>query len=163
MPATNKRNTADDSPTMAAAKPCLWAMSHSVAIVPAPPPIKFHAFRAGVKTSITKRQACLAIPAHGSMPTLYQVSNHPDETRTFDHGQVEVMKIGGAKIDSCQAHHVGYVLTGRLHVLSDDGGEAEIGPGEAYDIEPGHDGWVVGDEAVTSVEFSGAESYAKRG
>jgi hypothetical protein len=110
--------------------------------------------------------------------------DNPDETRTFDHGQVEVVKIGGAtvgrytfepgwrwsesvkpiaKTDSCQAHHVGYVLTGRLHVLSDDGGEAEIGPGEAYEIEPGHDGWVVGDEAVTSVEFSGAESYAKRG
>ena len=88
----------------------------------------------------------------------------PDETRTFDHGQVEVVKIGGAtigrytfepgwrwsesvkpiaKTDSCQAHHVGYVLTGRLHVLSDDGGEAEIGPGKAYEIEPGHDGWVV--------------------
>ena len=110
--------------------------------------------------------------------------DNPDETRMFDHGQVEVVTIGGAtigrytfepgwrwsesvkpiaKTDSCQAHHVGYVLTGRLHVLSDDGGEAEIGPGEAYEIEPGHDGWVVGDEAVTSVEFSGAESYAKRG
>src|SRR5205823_14376182 len=39
-----------------------------------------------------------------------------------------------AKTDSCQAHHVGYILTGRLHVLSDDGGEAELGPGEPYEI-----------------------------
>ncbi len=106
----------------------------------------------------------------------------PDETRTFDHGQVEVVKIGGAtigrytfepgwkwsesvkpiaKTDSCQAHHVGYILTGRLHVVSDDGGEAELGPGEAYEVEPGHDAWVVGDEAVRSIEFSGAERYAK--
>jgi|ERR671930_996250 hypothetical protein len=106
----------------------------------------------------------------------------PDETRTFQNGQVEVLKIGGAtigryrfepgwrwsehvkpiaKTDSCQAHHVGYVLTGRLHVVADDGGEAELGPGEAYEVQPGHDAWVVGDEAVTTVEFTGAERYAK--
>jgi ethanolamine utilization protein EutQ (cupin superfamily) len=108
----------------------------------------------------------------------------PDETRTFDHGQVEVVKIGGAtigrytfepgwrwsesvkpiaKTDSCQVHHVGYILTGRLHVQSDDGGQADLGPGDVYDIEPGHDGWVVGDESVTSIEFTGAETYAKTG
>jgi mannose-6-phosphate isomerase-like protein (cupin superfamily) len=44
-----------------------------------------------------------------------------------------------AKTDSCQAHHVGYVLSGRLHVKTDDGGETEIGPGEAYEVQPGHD------------------------
>ncbi len=52
-------------------------------------------------------------------------------------------------------------MSGTLHVVSDDGAETEIGPGEAYDVEPGHDAWVVGDEAVRSVEFSGAETYAK--
>ena len=108
--------------------------------------------------------------------------DNPDETRTFENGQVEVVKIGGAtigrytfepgwrwsehvkpiaKTDSCQAHHVGYLMSGTLHVVSDDGTETEIGPGEAYDVEPGHDAWVVGDEAVRSVEFSGAETYAK--
>jgi hypothetical protein len=108
----------------------------------------------------------------------------PDETRTFDHGQVQLVKVGEstigrytfepgwrwsesvkpiAKTDSCQVHHIGYVLSGRLHVVTDDGGEAEIGSGEAYDIQPGHDGWVVGDEAVTSVEFTGAERYAAKG
>jgi uncharacterized cupin superfamily protein len=48
-------------------------------------------------------------------------------------------------------------MSGRLHVMAEDGGEAEIRPGEAYDIQPGHDGWVVGDEAVVAVEFSPAE------
>ena len=28
----------------------------------------------------------------------------------------------------------------------EDGTEVEIGPGDAYVIEPGHDAWVVGDE-----------------
>jgi len=102
---------------------------------------------------------------------------NPDETMTFDNGQVDVVTIGGSTIrrttfepgwrwsenvkpiattDSCQVHHVGYILSGRLHVATEDGGEAEIGPGEAYEIQPGHDGWVVGDEAVVTIEFSPA-------
>jgi hypothetical protein len=99
----------------------------------------------------------------------------PDDTMTFDLGEVEVVRIGGsiirrstfepgwrwsqnikpiAKTDSCQVHHVGYILSGRLGVATNDGGEAEIGPGEAYEIQPDHDGFVVGDEAVISIEFS---------
>ena len=54
-------------------------------------------------------------------------------------------------------------MSGRLHVKTDDGGETEIGPGEAYEVQPGHDAWVVGDEAVRSVEFTGAEKYATKG
>ena len=106
----------------------------------------------------------------------------PDETRTFDHGQAEIVKIGDrtvgrytfqrgwkwsgsvnpiAKTDSCQVHHVGYVLTDHLHVVSEDGGEAHLGPGETYDIEPGHDAWVVGDEPAIVVDWYGASNYAK--
>ena len=98
----------------------------------------------------------------------------PDETKTFDKGKVEVVKLGDltinrntfepgwrwstsvkplAKTDSCQVHHIGYILSGTLRVAPEDGNETEIGPGEAYDIQPGHDGWVVGDEAVHSIEF----------
>src|SRR4051812_15921172 len=89
----------------------------------------------------------------------------PDERRTFDRGQVEVVNIGGAtigrytfepgwrwsesvkpiaKTDSCQAHHVGYVISGTLHVVPEVGAETDISSGQAYDIEPGHDAWVVG-------------------
>ncbi len=41
--------------------------------------------------------------------------------------------------------------------------EVEIGPGDAYVIEPGHDAWVVGSEAVVSYEFdsTAAETFAK--
>jgi hypothetical protein len=45
-------------------------------------------------------------------------------------------------------------------VATADGGRAEIGPGEAYEIEPGHDGWVVGDEPVISIEFLGRSDLA---
>ena len=39
--------------------------------------------------------------------------------------------------------------------------EAELGAGEAYEVEPGHDAWVVGDEPFVAVELLGAEKYAK--
>jgi hypothetical protein len=102
-----------------------------------------------------------------------------DETTTFDHGSVQVVRVGGvvirsstfapgwrwstsvkpiAKTDSCNVHHVGYLVSGTLGVASDDGKDAEIHAGEAYEILPGHDGWVVGDEAVRSVEFTAAEA-----
>lgn len=65
--------------------------------------------------------------------------------------------------DSCQARHVGVVQSGRLAVRHDDGTEAELGPGEAYVIEPGHEAWVVGDEPAVGYEFDSraAEEYAK--
>ena len=44
---------------------------------------------------------------------------------------------------------------------ADDGSEVEAGPGGVYVIEPGHDAWVVGTEAVVAYEFESAESYAK--
>jgi len=48
---------------------------------------------------------------------------------------------------------VGVVTAGRMHIVHDDGSEADAGPGDAYIIEPGHDAWVVGDEAVVGYEF----------
>ena len=55
------------------------------------------------------------------------------------------------------------VQSGRMHVIHDDGSEGEIGPGEAYVIEPGHDAWVVGDEPMVGFEFESptAEVFAK--
>jgi hypothetical protein len=43
----------------------------------------------------------------------------------------------------------------------DDGTEAEIGPDEAVQIEPGHDAWVVGDVPCVAVDFGIAPTYAK--
>ena len=68
-----------------------------------------------------------------------------------------------AGTDSCQARHVGVVQSGRLNVKHEDGTETEIGPGEAYVIEPGHDAEVIGEERFVAYEFesSSAEEYAR--
>jgi mannose-6-phosphate isomerase-like protein (cupin superfamily) len=108
----------------------------------------------------------------------------PDETRTPDKTRVDVIRMGQttaarlafepgwrwsecikpvAGTESCQLHHVGVVHEGRLGIRHDDGTEVEIGPGDAYVIEPGHDAWVVGDERFVGFEFESraAEEYAK--
>src|SRR6185369_11473535 len=70
----------------------------------------------------------------------------------------DVAPIAGTR--SCQHRHLGYTISGSLHVRMDDGTELVIHPGDAYEIPPGHDGWVDGDEPWDSVEFTSAHSYA---
>ena len=66
-----------------------------------------------------------------------------------------------AGTDSCQTAHLGYVLSGRMHVVMDDGSEGECGPGDAIYLPPGHDAWTVGDEPCVMVDFGQIGSYAK--
>jgi len=44
-----------------------------------------------------------------------------------------------AQTESCEASHVGYCLSGHMHVVMNDGQEADIGPGEFLEIPSGHD------------------------
>jgi hypothetical protein len=97
-----------------------------------------------------------------------------DQTMTFDNGKAEIVTVAGSTVgrftfepgwkwsesvkklagtESCQTHHLGYAMSGHLHVMTDDGSEQDIRAGDAYNIPPGHDGWVVGDEAFLSVEL----------
>jgi hypothetical protein len=106
----------------------------------------------------------------------------PDETRTFDKGKLELVTIGGntfgratfqpgwrwstsvkplVNTKSCEAPHLQYQVSGRLHVVMDDGSEDEFGPGDIALLPPGHDAWVVGDEPVVVIDFSGMVDYAK--
>jgi quercetin dioxygenase-like cupin family protein len=49
--------------------------------------------------------------------------------------------------------HVGYVLSGRMAVRGAHGKEITVGPGEAFEVGPGHDAWVVGDEPCVALDF----------
>ena len=98
----------------------------------------------------------------------------PDDVMAIPNGNVDIVKLGEltvarstfnpgwrwsesvkaiAKTDSCQVHHIGYQVGGRLRVRLNDGSEVEYGPGDAYDIPPGHDAWVLGNEPVVMVDF----------
>ncbi|WP_457030065.1 cupin domain-containing protein [Kitasatospora sp. P5_F3] len=67
-----------------------------------------------------------------------------------------------AGTESCQSAHTGYCLSGRITVRMDDGEEQEFVPGDAMVIAPGHDAWVVGDEACVVLDWQGYTDYAKR-
>ncbi len=108
----------------------------------------------------------------------------PDETRQFvDKGQAAVVNVGEhpvlygtfepgwrwsehvkpiAGTDTCQAPHLLYCISGRMHVAMNDGAEVEVGPGDVASIAPGHDAWVVGDEPCVAVDFGGYAQYAQR-
>ena len=111
--------------------------------------------------------------------------NSPEETRPFEDGKgkLELVNmqegpVGRATFepgwkwsehvkpiagtDSCQAPHLGYYVSGRMHVVMDDGEETEFGPGDFGIIPPGHDAWIVGDEACVVIDWQGFADYAKR-
>lgn len=84
---------------------------------------------------------------------------------TFEPGwrySADVGPIVGAA--SCQTRHLGYVLSGTMHILMDDGTECDITAGDLFDLPSGHDAWVTGNETVVMVDTSPeATRYAKGG
>jgi hypothetical protein len=109
----------------------------------------------------------------------------PDETREFHaHGHAEVVQMHGQTVlrsvfepgwhwkddiapiagtDTCQTHHFGYMVSGRMVVKMNDGTEIECTPGQLIEIEPGHDAWVVGDETCVFIDFGDVSRYAAAG
>lgn len=66
-----------------------------------------------------------------------------------------------AGTESCQAAHAGYVISGRMKIVMDDGEQVEIGPGDFMAAAPGHDAWTIGDEACVIIDWQGMADYAK--
>ncbi|HUQ77991.1 MAG TPA: adenylate/guanylate cyclase domain-containing protein [Patescibacteria group bacterium] len=62
---------------------------------------------------------------------------------------------------TCQFHHIGVTLSGRVRAQMTDGTELEIGPGDVFEIPPGHDAWVIGDVPWVSVDFEAMRTYGK--
>lgn len=107
----------------------------------------------------------------------------PEESRSFTHGELAVVNLPDATVglavfqpgwqwskdikpivgtDSCQEAHTGYVLSGTLHVSMDDGTERDLQEGQAVEISPGHDAWVVGDQPCSMLDWKAAETYGKK-
>ena len=64
-----------------------------------------------------------------------------------------------AGTSTCQLHHLGYSVSGVMHVETDDGQHLDIHPESVYEIPSGHDAWVVGDEPWVTVEWTSARSF----
>jgi hypothetical protein len=107
-----------------------------------------------------------------------------DEVRTFPNGQAEILNTSEGTIgrlvlepgwrwsndvkpvagtEWCEAPHLQYHVSGRLHVRMADGSDFEAVAGDITSLPAGHDAWVVGDEPVVVIDFEGAIDYAKQG
>ncbi len=51
-------------------------------------------------------------------------------------------------------NHIGYILSGKMMIKDSAGNETTIGAGEAFEVGPGHDAWVIGNEPCTALDFS---------
>ena len=108
--------------------------------------------------------------------------SNPDEVLTFPKGRADNVTLGELTVgrlvqepgwrwseqikpiagtESCQFHHVGVGISGRGIVRMDDGTEMLISPGDVFDIPPGHDQWVVGDEPVVAIVWGGWRGFGK--
>ena len=106
----------------------------------------------------------------------------PDETLSLEKGSASTVRLGEmvvgrlvlepgwrwsehvrttAGTTSCQFHHVGLTLSGAMDGQMDDGTEFEVRPGDIFDIPPGHDNWVVGDEPLVAVLWGGWRGWGK--
>ena len=105
----------------------------------------------------------------------------PDEERAIPNGKVEVWNLGDfvvgratfnpgwrwstdikpiAGTDWCEYHHLGLMVQGRMHFITKDGMEMELEAGHLYEVLPGHDAWIVGDEPCIQYDFAGMRTFA---
>jgi class 3 adenylate cyclase len=61
--------------------------------------------------------------------------------------------------DRCQVRHLGYAISGVVAIETEDGRTVEVHGGSAFDIPPGHDSWVVGDEPYVTLEWTGVGEW----
>jgi hypothetical protein len=108
---------------------------------------------------------------------------NPDETRLFEKGKFEIVRLGGLTIGKasyepgwkwsehvsplastalCEVEHVGLVISGSAMVALSDGTEIELSAGTLFYVPPvPHDSWVVGFEPYVSLHFLGTADYSK--
>lgn len=66
------------------------------------------------------------------------------------------------KTNLCMHAHVGFLAQGRVHVEYEDGDIVELVAPHFVSIDPGHDAWVVGDEAAVLIEFDFERDTVKK-
>ena len=106
----------------------------------------------------------------------------PDETKTTPKAEVRLLTIGGftlglrtlepgwrwstammpiVKTEMCMVRHLGYVLSGRMGFVMDDGSKIEVRPGDFFDIHPGHEAWTIGEVPAVFLDLMGAVESRK--
>jgi len=64
--------------------------------------------------------------------------------------------------EMCMHAHAGFLAQGQVHVQYQDGDTVELAAPQFVSIEPGHDAWVVGDQAAVLIEFDFERDTVKK-
>jgi uncharacterized cupin superfamily protein len=62
-------------------------------------------------------------------------------------------KHAGPQTEKESTRHIGYIVSGSMVIQDASGQETTVGPGDAFEIGPNHDGWVIGDEPCVALDF----------
>jgi hypothetical protein len=69
---------------------------------------------------------------------------------------------GTVGTDLCMHAHVGFIARGSIHIQYADGCTVEFVAPQVVAIDPGHEGWVVGDEPAVLIEIDFESETASR-
>lgn len=101
----------------------------------------------------------------------------PDDALTFDKARINVIKVEDKAFTRlslepgftctsllkpeekesgyCEAPHLGYLISGKIHLKMKDGSEYDINAGSIVDIPGGHEGWVEGNSPAVILDLKG--------
>ena len=111
------------------------------------------------------------MPAYSQEQVPIEFEADVAQTRTVEGGELTIaferLSAGvetaplfkGLPDDACQSPHWGYVVSGRLCIVSTDGSEEALDAGQAYYLPAGHN--VVVEEDALVVEFSPTHERAR--
>ena len=60
----------------------------------------------------------------------------------------------GAQTGQKSRSHIGIIQSGRMAVVTADGSKIELGPGSVFEVAPGHDAWVIGNELCVALDVT---------
>jgi class 3 adenylate cyclase len=104
----------------------------------------------------------------------------PDSSNRFSHHTRDLVELGDLTVgrsvhrpgwrwsthirptvggEWCEVRHVGFVVAGRFGLRFKDGTTLELQSDDVFDLPPGHDSWVIGDEDCVLLEWTGMRRW----
>jgi hypothetical protein len=135
--------------------------------------------KSGIRKSVVKKSKTSRSGAIDPLLATVKGATH----RYLGHVRLDVGRAGAARVkrmiyppgfrwskdmkhvvgtDLCMHAHAGFLARGEIHIEYADGCVVEHKAPQIVAIEPGHDGWVVGNEPVVLIEFDFEGDTAKR-